>query len=209
SYFSDFKEVGADSQAIAGWNGLGPFAIVNNYLEGAGENLLFGGADPSVKNLVPADIEIRQNHFAKPLTWKTQQWSVKNLLELKNAHRVLIAGNTFENNWQQAQNGFAILFTPRNQDGGAPWSMVQDVTFINNVVRHTGSAVNIMGSDDNQPSDHTRRILVRNNLFEDVDGARWGGSGRLFQLLSGTADVVIDHNTAFQTGDFITAEGPP
>lgn len=209
SYVSDFKEVGADSQAIAGWNGLGPFLILNNYLEGAGENLLFGGADPSVKNLVPADIEIRQNHFAKPLSWRGSQWSVKNLLELKNAHRVLIDANTFEYNWQNAQNGFAILFTPRNQDGGAPWSMVQDVTFTNNIVRHSGSAVNISGSDDNHPSDQTRRIVLRNNLFEDIDGARWGGSGRLFQLLSGTADVVIDHNTGYQAGDFITAEGTP
>src|SRR5262249_44155260 len=40
SYLSDFKEVGADSQAIAVWNGTGPFKIENNYLEGAAENIL-------------------------------------------------------------------------------------------------------------------------------------------------------------------------
>ena len=28
SHLADFKEVGADSQAIAGWNGPGPFKIV-------------------------------------------------------------------------------------------------------------------------------------------------------------------------------------
>ena len=70
SYLSDFKEVGADSQAIAGWNGAGPFRIANNYLEAAGENVMFGGADPTIRDLVPADIEIRRNHFAKPLRWK-------------------------------------------------------------------------------------------------------------------------------------------
>ena len=48
SYLSDFKEAGADSQAIAGWNGPGPFKIANNFLEAAGENVLFGGADPSI-----------------------------------------------------------------------------------------------------------------------------------------------------------------
>ena len=37
---SDIKAVGQDSQAIAGWNGPGPFIIDNNYLEGAGENIL-------------------------------------------------------------------------------------------------------------------------------------------------------------------------
>src|SRR5439155_6309552 len=61
SYLSDFKEVGADSQAIDGWNGPGPFKIVNNYLEGAGENVMFGGTDPSIADLVPSDIEIRHN----------------------------------------------------------------------------------------------------------------------------------------------------
>ena len=63
SYLSDFKEVGADSQAIAGWNGPGPFRIENNYLEAAGENVMFGGADPSIHGLVPADIQVApQSH---------------------------------------------------------------------------------------------------------------------------------------------------
>ena len=69
SWLSDFKETGADSQAIAGWNGEGPFRIENNHLEGAGENVLFGGADPKIEGLVPSDIEIVRNHFRKPLAW--------------------------------------------------------------------------------------------------------------------------------------------
>jgi hypothetical protein len=216
SYVSDFKEQGADSQAIACWNGLGPFKIVNNYLEGAGENLIFGGGDPSIKNLVPADIEIRRNVLAKPLAWKQgepsyagTQWSVKNLFELKNARRVLVDGNVFENNWLQSQSGFAILFTPRNQDGNAPWSGVRDVTFTHNIVRHTGSGIDILGTDDLHPSLQTKRILIRGNLFEDVDGAKWGGAGTLFQVMSGTADVVIDHNTGFQNGSALVGDGAP
>ena len=208
SYFSDFKEVGADSQAIAGWDGPGPFRIVNNHLEGAGENLIFGGADPSVPDLVPSDIEIRGNHLVKPLSWRKGApgfegtgWTVKNLLELKNARRVLIEGNLLEGSWPDGQDGFAVLFTVRDQDGGAPWSVVEDVTFRGNVVRHAGSGVNILGRDDNHPSRQTRRILIQDNLFDDIGGA-WG-SGRLFQLLDGTADVAIDHNTAFQTGSIV------
>ena len=48
---------------------------------------------------------------------------MKNLFELKNAQRVLIESNVFEYNWAESQNGFAILFTPRNQGGGrrGPW----------------------------------------------------------------------------------------
>lgn len=208
SYLSDFKEVGADSQAISGWNGPGPFKIVNNYLEGAGENVMFGGTDPSIADLVPSDIEIRGNHFAKLLSWKKDgpvyagtPWTIKNLLELKNARRVLIDGNLFEYNWPQAQNGFAILFTVRNQDGSAPWSVVEDVTFINNVVRHTANGINILGRDNNHPSRQTKRILIKNNLFEDVGGT-WRG-GRLFQLLDRASDVVIEHNTALQTDSIV------
>ncbi|HSB80588.1 MAG TPA: hypothetical protein VLM91_17540, partial [Candidatus Methylomirabilis sp.] len=214
SYLSDFKEAGADSQAIASWNGPGPFKIQNNFLEAAGENVMFGGADPSVGDLVPSDIEVRGNHFAKPLAWRAGEptyegtpWTVKNLFELKNARRVLIDGNLFEHNWAQSQSGFAILFTVRNQDGSAPWSVVEDVTFTHNVVRHVASAINILGRDDNHPSQRTSRILISNNLFNDVGGSRWGGGGTLFQILDGCANLVIEHNTALQAGNIITADG--
>lgn len=214
SYLSDFKEVGADSQAIAGWNGAGPFKIENNYLEAAGENVMFGGADPAIPDLVPSDIEIRRNHFSKPPAWRIGEpayrgvpWTVKNLFELKNARRVLIEGNLFEHNWVHAQSGLAILFTVRNQDGSAPWSVVEDVTFIHNIVRHAASGIHILGRDDNHPSRQTKRILIKNNLFDDIGGVRWGGGGRLFQMVQETEGVVVDHNTAFQSGNIITAEG--
>jgi hypothetical protein len=214
SYISECHEVGADSQAIAGWNGPGPFKIVNNYLEGAGENFILGGADPRIQNLIPSDVEFRRNHVAKPLKWKLGhpsyagiKWSVKNLFELKNAQRVMIESNVFEYNWAESQNGFAILFTPRNQNGQSPWSVVQDVTFADNTLRHSGGGFNISGPDNiagvSQPS---RRILIRNNLIEDIDGKAWGGAGKLFQIISGAEYVTIDHNTGFATGSIMATD---
>jgi len=212
SYFSDFKLVDRDTQAIAGWGGSGPYRISNNYLEASGENILFGGADPAIRGLVPSDIEVIGNHFAKPLAWRIGDpaysgipFSVKNLFELKNARRVLVDGNVFEYNWPHSQNGFAILFTVRNQDGSAPWSLIEDVSFTNNVLRHIGSGINILGHDDAYPSGQTRRILIENNLFENV-GGEWG-NGRLFQMLDGADDVAIVNNTAFNTENVIMAEG--
>ena len=38
NYIAEIKAAGSDSQAIAGWNGPGPYTILNNYLEAAGEN---------------------------------------------------------------------------------------------------------------------------------------------------------------------------
>ncbi len=214
SHISDIHEVGADSQALCGWNGPGPFKITNNYLEGAGENVMFGGADPSIQNLIPSDIEFRGNFVAKPLKWKVGHpsyagihWTIKNLFELKNAQRVLIDSNVFEYNWTDGQTGTAIVFTPRNQDGGAPWSATQDVTFINNIVRHSGSGFNIAGRDDGAgTSEPSRRILIRNNLLEDISRSAWGGDGELFQIVGGAENITIDHNTGFADGNIITAE---
>ncbi|HET8676096.1 MAG TPA: hypothetical protein VFO63_09940, partial [Blastocatellia bacterium] len=216
SYIANCHGVGFDTQAICGWNGPGPFKIVNNYLEGAGENVMFGGADPKVANLVPSDIEFRRNLCSKPLSWLRTEpsyagvpWSVKNVFELKNAQRVLVDGNVFENCWLDAQVGFAIQLTVRNQEGTAPWSVVQDVTFTNNIVRHSAAGINFLGRDDLQQSQQAQRIKVRNNLFVDIGGTRWGGNGRLFQLIDATINVQIDHNTAFHTFNIVTADGSP
>src|SRR5207247_2173657 len=83
---------------------------------------------------------VRRNHLFKPLSWKIghptyagRPWSVKNIFELKNARRVLVEGNLFEHNWRHDQNGFAILFTVRNQGGAAPCCPVEAVTFRNNI----------------------------------------------------------------------------
>ena len=70
SHISDCKGVGQDTQAIAGWNGPGPFTIENNYLEGAGENVMFGGADPAIPDLVPDGITFRRNYVSRPMSWR-------------------------------------------------------------------------------------------------------------------------------------------
>ena len=71
SYIADMKGVGMDTQAINGYNGPGPYTIVNNYLEAAGENFMLGGASPKIPGLIPADIEFTGNHLYKPLAWRT------------------------------------------------------------------------------------------------------------------------------------------
>jgi hypothetical protein len=209
SYFADFMLAGQDAQAIAGWNGPGPYVIENNYLEGSGENVMFGGADASIPGLVPSDITFRFNHVAKPLEWRGQRWTVKNLFELKSARRVLIEHNLFEHNWQAAQAGPAILFTPRNQDGRAPWSAVQQVTFRGNIVRNVAAGFSILGEDYNHRSDRTSDIHIVHNLIVDVDAERWGGSGAFLQIGDGPRGVIIEHNTILQSGSIVNAYGRP
>jgi hypothetical protein len=180
--------------------------IEDNYLEAAGENFLLGGADPRIAGLVPEDITIRGNHLAKPEEWRQSRWDVKNLLELKNAKRVLIEGNLLEHSWKDGQTGFAVVFTPRNSGGRAPWARVEDVTFRFNLVRSTGAGINILGEDNTDPSGPAQRILILHNLFYDVD-RRWGGNGSFLMIGGGPSEVVVQHNTVRQSGNIVMVYG--
>jgi len=208
SYISDCKEDGSDSQALAAYNTTGPLKIVNNYLEGAGENVIFGGSDPSIPNAVVSDIEIRCNYFFKPLAWMSELWDIKNLLEFKNAQRVLVEGNHFENCWPNAQSGFALLLTPRNQNNTAPWSVVQDICIRFNTFDNIAQGINISGYDAPNISQRTSRILIQNNVL-NVTNLGTGGDGRMFQVLNGPTDVIFNHNTGFCTNAYMVSDGTP
>ena len=203
SYISDFKEVGADTQALWTYNSPGPLKIVNNYLEAAGENFMSGGSDPAITNLVPSDIEIRHNHFFKPLAWVGMTWSVKNLLEFKNGQRVLVEGNIFENNWAAAQSGFAVQVTPRNDNGTSPWEAVQDITIRLNKFINVGQGIAMLGKDNGGAGGTTlvlERVLIENNLIllQDIVS----GDHRLMQIVNSAAfsgagpnNLTVRHNT--------------
>ena len=210
SYLSDCHELGSDSQAIAIWNGPGPFKIVNNYLEAAGENILVGGGDPSIANLVPSDIEIRRNHFFKQPSWKGV-WTVKNLLELKNAQRVLIEGNVLQNSWTNAQNGLGVMFKSVNQNGSCHWCITQDVTYRRNVLQNVGAGYNIGASPDNAyPTVHARRIAIIDNIATNINtSAQFDGDGRAFLIDGDLRDVLIAHNTTMTETHAMVFGGAP
>ncbi len=208
SYIGGFTSTWQDTQAIAGWNGAGPFQIINNYLEGGTETIGFGGAVPSIAGLIPSDITIRGNSFNKPLSWRPGSatyagvpvWS-KNHMELKNAQRVTVDSNTFDNNWVGAdQRGFALVFNVRCENGAVPWAVVNNITVTNNIVRHAAAGMVFVGRDGASNNEGSvGQILIQNNTFQDISG-KWGGDGRLFQLQAGVEGLTFDHNTAFETG---------
>jgi len=209
SYLSECHAKGQDAQAIAGWNGPGPFKIVNNYLEGSGENVMFGGSDPSIPNLIPSDIEIRRNYFFKPLAWYPAVWSIKNLLELKLGRRILIQGNIFENSWAESQTGFAMLIWSVNQSGTTSWAQTADVWIRENIIRHAASGVMITDFNTDHPEYptlYTQRVRFDNNLWEDISTS-WGGDGRLIQVASGSGQLTaikFYHQTGFAERTLIT-----
>jgi len=220
SWISNFQDDGSDTQAIWAYNTPGPILISNNELQASGENVMFGGNDPDIVNVVPSDITITGNHFDKPLSWFNKspsyagmRWAVKNLFEIKNAQRVLIQGNVFEHNWEAAQAGFAMGFSPRNQNGKCPWCATSDITIANNIIRHSSSGIAIVGADtEGGPSLPSQRVYIHDNLFYDINKTNWGGDGRFLQIVNPGApahDIIIDHNTVFHTGNILTFDGKP
>ncbi len=243
SFLTDFHCISgtgacSDAQAISGGGGnlpMGPYKITNNFLEGSTENIIFGGA---AATMTPADIEIRQNHFFKPVTWLKGQagyvgaangnpFTVKNLLELKNAQRVLVEGNILEYTWGGfSQSGFAILLTPKNQAGSngsnlCPACQVTDVTIRYNLIRHVGAGFQIANalSDNGGVQLDGQRYSIHDVAIDDMNSTKYNGAG-LFAQLSVSAgapvlqNVTIDHVTAFASsmvlniGAMLAASGP-
>ena len=208
SYINEIHGRGYDTQALCGWNGPGPFKILNNYLEAAGENILFGGADPSISGLIPTKIEIRGNFLFKPLRWNMKDpsyggihWSIKNLLEIKMGRDVTIDGNWLENCWGDAQIGYAVLFTVRNQDGKAPWATIENVTFTNNVVKNSEQGFQLLGKDSPNISQRANGVKITNNLFIGISNR--------FLTMTEYPNVMLSHNTHFQGGNIMSLYGEP
>ena len=196
SYISGFQWADrvVDTQGLWAFNTTGPLQIRNNYIEAAAENVLFGGADSRAATLVPTSIEIRDNHFYKPLSLIPTQYPMKNLLEFKAARRVLVTGNTFENNPAKSQAGFALVITPA-QGGKAPWTVTCDIAIVDNRFINVGSGFNIEGLGGSTLM--TARILVRDNIV-GVTGLN-GADGRAFQFINGGSDYTVNHNTIINT----------
>jgi hypothetical protein len=218
SSVNEIHEVGADNQAIGGWNNVGPTLIRNTWLEAACENFMMGGADTAIPNSSPSDLVFENNLVTKKRSWKTDDpsyagihWSIKNLFELKHMKRARIRFNVFDWWWPDGQVA-TMQFTPRNSSNTNPWTNVQDVEFSYNRVgkNNFGSLMNFLAHDSpppsgGGPSQVITRMLIENNVFENVEGFA-------FQLLVGPIDVKIRHNTVMLkdgVGTALTLSGMP
>mgnify|MGYP001236024116 FL=1 len=201
SHISDIKRKGDESQGIAVWASDGPVTIVNNFIEAAAENILFGGAGSHLK-LVPTDCVVDSNHLSKPLEWLGTDWVVKNLFEIKNGRRISVTNNLMTHNWAMGQDGNALLFTTRADNGNA--TIIEDIEFSGNIVRGSGGGLNILGGEG--AGGH--RLTIRNNVFEDIGAKRWGGGGNLMKVTDWNG-LVIENNTILNSGSIAIAYGRP
>ena len=221
SIVSGFYTNNQDTQAIEGWNGPGPFRIINNYLEAAGETVAFGGAPTGISGVIPSDILVAHNDIAKQPGWQTagnpgqtcasqqgnppypNSYDVKNLFEVKNGQRILVDSNNFTYNWIGCdQRGYAVVLGVRTEGGSVSWATVNNVKFTNNHFNHSSSGVYILGHDRTSSYlGNVHDIAFQNNLFEDI-GYGSGADGRAFQVQDGAYNINIDHNTMLQYGGY-------
>lgn len=157
---------GQDNQAFIAWDGAGPYTLLDNTLMAGGENVIFGGSDNLGGEATnPCDIRIEGNLLYKPQEWRTRPGSVKNLFELKNACRVVFRRNVLDGNWPDAQSGYAIVLTPANQDGRAPWTRIADVLIEENVLINSARGVNLIGRGYGFATQQMTGIVFRRNVF--------------------------------------------
>jgi hypothetical protein len=232
SYINDFHctaIVGSctDAHAVSGGVGTlpgGPYEIVDNFLEASGENILFGGGYATT---TPADIEIRRNHFFKPLQWMPgavgfvggaggYPFVAKNHLELKNAQRVQVEANIMENSWGGfSQVGYSILLTPKNQSLSGtnlcPICQVTDVTIRYTTISHVAGGFQIANalSDLGGIPLAGERYSIHDVIVDDINPTKFHGPGNFVELFTAQGapalqQIQIEHVTAFPPHTMIT-----
>jgi len=222
STITDIHAVGTDNQGITSGTGTGPLKIVDNFIEGGSDAILFGGQGNPFGN--PQDVEIRRNHLYKPLSqmaesaaWDGLDWDTKVALESKNSNRVLVEGNILENAWGdqaggavQGGDGGLVWLGPKNQYSSCPTCDVSDVTFRYNLLRHAGAGTYVFDApaDTGAIAMQAMRYSIHDNVMDDISTA-WSrngsGNGILHRFLGTSSyppprNVAVFHNTGATSG---------
>jgi hypothetical protein len=230
SYANDFHceavtGICTDSHVLFGGLGNlggGPYKVVDNFLEASSEGIMFGGGQATD---TPSDIEVRRNHFFKPLTWQpgnkplvtgphNRPFIVKNNFELKNAQRVLFEGNLLEDVWGGfSQYGYQIVLTPKNQANKCSICVVADVTVRYNEMRHSGAGLTVSSavSDAGGMAKGVEDISIHDDLLDDVSATQYAGAGGVLGLSANPGmfwhDISINHITSTSQNQILMVTG--
>lgn len=176
-----------DDQAILIVNSEGGILVQNNRLEAAGENILIGGGDAVIPELVPRNIVFRGNYFWKNPARKNGDplYKVKNLFELKTGSIVLVEGNVLENFWSGVQSQyFGVVAKTANQGANCRW--------------------------DNGSYNQTSNITFRyNKLVNIAQGFVWGRVAACEKAYHGSEKFWIHDNLITGLGTGHTQDGAP
>ena len=206
--------VSEGTNAMVGGLGPGPYIFVNNYVEGAG-NLWHhdgGGAINHPQN----DYLYVRNTFSVPSKYQFgapdsdgRSYYNRQPLEWKGGHRILLDGNIFDHNFHHISVS-TTLFTSVGVNAELGYG-IRDITITNNTWQHVPAVMTVASTQGGQyQTAPINRILVRNNVMTDINGAYsvpldglnacdeqchcrpW--TGWVFQAFGDGEDRIVEHN---------------
>lgn len=186
-----------DTQAICGWSGARNIVIDGCTLSAGSESVMFGGSDPTSENNIPCNISLLNSVLTKPAT--PNKWA-KNALELKNCINFYAFNCTLQYaGIAGGQGGYAIVLTPRNQGGKAPYSQVKNVLIEHCVLKYTCGAVLFQGDDNDNPSQFLENVVIRDCDFNLDPLAQ--GRKRILEFLRGPINCTLQNITVAMQPD--------
>lgn len=217
------QKEGFEGAAFGAWSTPGSVSLVNNFLSGSAQSVLYGGSLPGVPGLFPNNLTTKWCHLWKDIRWFKQQgqtaaYGCKNHYEHKFGSIALIEDCVMEHNTADGQDGTSILFQVLEDFAVTPPSYkIDDITMRNIKVYGGGPLIATsgcgVGTGGGQVTDFTEqpmtRFLLSNAIGNQIGGrlpesnnpinpsSQWG-----FQMGDSIRDLCIEHATveAFTSG---------
>jgi hypothetical protein len=148
-------------------------------------------------------------------------WLVKNNIEFKEGKRILFQGNLVENSWEDGQEGYLMKITVSVSNTALSNVGTYHLTFKDNVWRHGGLMINMLGSDSSTSLTQVHTITFENNLVENITANTFGGGpANAIYIHKGSTtggyrsmpqNVKLIHNTFINASNFIRIDNdaPP
>lgn len=207
---------GFEGAGIGSWSSPGGVSLVNSFISGTAQAVLYGGALPGVPGLVPSNLTTKWCHLWKDIRWFRQQgqtaaYGCKNHYEHKFGSVALIEDCVMEHNTADGQDGTSILFQNLENFAVTPPSYkINDITMRNIKVYGGGPLIATSGCGVGEPgmqvTDFTEqpmsRFLLSNVVGNQIGGllaesnnpsnpaSQWG-----FQMGDSIRDLCIEHAT--------------
>lgn len=217
-FINQCGRVGQDAQALIGWDGTRDLEVIGGYYGGAGECIMFGGADSTSPDRIPTNITLTGVELGKDPAWYAMGWQIKCALELKAV--IGFMGTGIKGRYAgvaEGQAAYQVVITPRNQKGKAPWTQVKDVLIEKSVFTIGGGGVNILAQDNNFPTQITSNITLRDVAFLELDPlgftstVKYKGAGRGINFDGPSQAVTLERVTVqgINMGSNVYIKGKP
>jgi len=180
--------------------------IRNNYMMVQGQGIYNdANNEPTIVNegwsFTKNYLDFPKTHIMSQPTWNGYTYTYRNNFEVKQATRLELVGNIFNNGSSDAASNNG---SPIDIAGAYPGTGDSDWTIAYNTLRNIPTGINCLGGGAAGPGDAPTnyRIYIHGNLLLNIDRDqfnRYGGqafwSGDL-QVAPGCTDFVYTHNTA-------------